>query len=106
MPLTENDYHSLGYHPTMAFSLSSGKSDTRSSSVAVKAWARKHLDLENATLIGSELTCTEPGCPPIETVIAVVDSGDGRMWKLHMPMNEVTEEMIASLDQASVHRHE
>ena len=28
------------------------------------------------TVMASELRCTEPGCPPLETVVAVLRSGE------------------------------
>ncbi|WP_324840778.1 hypothetical protein [Actinocrinis sp.] len=32
----------------------------------------------------SSPACSEPGCPPVETVIAMLDDDDGRRtWKLH-----------------------
>jgi hypothetical protein len=39
----------------------------------VKAWVREAWGLpEDAPLMVSELACSEPGCPPVETVIAVL----------------------------------
>lgn len=51
------------------------KSESAQASAQVKRWAREHLCDDDATLVVSELACTEPGCPPIETVIAVLDVG-------------------------------
>jgi len=45
----------------------------------VKQWVVAALALpESATVMVTELACTEPGCPPLETVIAVLDSADGK----------------------------
>lgn len=40
----------------------------------------------------AELRCAEPGCPPVETVVAVLGApgGSPRQWKIHKPMSEVT----------------
>jgi hypothetical protein len=44
-----------------------------------------------------ELECHEPGCPPLDTVIAAMEEGKGtRYWKLHKPIPEVTR---ADLDE-------
>src|ERR1700741_3660775 len=38
-----------------------------------QAWVRRVLNLEDdAVVMISELRCSEPGCPPLETVIAVL----------------------------------
>jgi hypothetical protein len=48
------------------------RSDTR----VLKQWVREELDLpEDTTVVVSELTCTEPGCPPLETVVSVFPEG-------------------------------
>lgn len=57
----------------------------------VKAWVTQHLDLGKNDLVSvAELTCHEPGCPPVETVVTV-HSGDGERgsWKILKPMSEV-----------------
>jgi hypothetical protein len=43
---------------------------------------------ENSAVTVQELACAEPGCPPIETKIAVLDQ-PRRSWTLHTPMSEV-----------------
>lgn len=72
-----------------------GPRPKRSSEVParVKVWAREHLGLdENVTVMVTELRCSEPGCPPLETVIAVLDGGNqNRQYKIHKPMDEVAQ---------------
>jgi hypothetical protein len=77
--------------------LSAGKSARQ-----IKGWARELLAPgEAATIIVSELRCTEPGCPPVETVIAVLRGpGDTRQFKIHRPSAEVTREDVESLARA------
>ena len=74
--------------------LSAGKSARQ-----IKGWARELLAPgESATILVTELTCTEPGCPPVETVIAVLRGpGDTRQFKVHRPSAEVTRDDVASL---------
>jgi hypothetical protein len=44
-----------------------------------------------AVVIVSELRCAEPGCPPLETVIAILDGpGRRRQVKLHKAITEIT----------------
>ncbi len=46
----------------------------------------------------AELECHEEGCPPVETVIAVLEGpGQTRQWKLHQPIESVTRDDVAGL---------
>jgi hypothetical protein len=57
----------------------------------IKAWVRAvfHLN-DKTTVLVPELECREPGCPPIETVIAVLQGpGDTRRYKIHKAADEV-----------------
>jgi hypothetical protein len=65
----------------------------------IKDWVRELLAPDEAvTVVVSELTCREPGCPPVETVIALLRSGEpGVKYKIHRAAAEVTREDIAAL---------
>ncbi len=52
---------------------------------------------EEASLMVTELQCSEPGCPPIETVIAILDEGGNRQFKVHKSASEVSEADVRSL---------
>jgi len=74
----------------------------------IKTWTEAALGLdEDAVVMVTELQCSEPGCPPLETVIAVL-AGDGRrLYKVLKPMAEVTIEDVAALpasDGSQLHR--
>lgn len=57
----------------------------------IKTWARELLAVDpDTTVLVTELHCTEPGCPPIETVIAVLAHGAPRQYKVHRAIAEVT----------------
>jgi hypothetical protein len=43
-----------------------------------------------------QLTCREPGCPPVETVIAVL-AAPPRRWALHHPLSAISDEMVTGL---------
>ena len=63
----------------------------------VKEWAREVFDAADATVLVSQLACTEPGCPPLETVIAVLRGpGHSAQYKVHRPLVEVTREDLVS----------
>lgn len=68
----------------------------------IKAWARELLAPgDSDTIMVSELACSEPGCPPIETVIAVLRGpGDATHYKLHRASAEITRDDIARLAAA------
>ncbi len=75
----------------------------------VKDWAAASFALaEDVTVMVTELRCTEEGCPPIETVIAILDTpGQPRQFKVYKPMAEVTAEDIAAVaNGTSKHHHE
>jgi hypothetical protein len=54
------------------------------------------LDSETRVML-TELECKEPGCPPVETVIAILAAGANRRWKIYKALREVAPEDIARL---------
>ncbi|MFF0435664.1 hypothetical protein ACFYU9_26065 [Streptomyces sp. NPDC004327] len=49
------------------------------------------LDDDTAVMV-RQLGCTEPDCPPLETVVAVLPmEGEARRWTLHRPADRITE---------------
>jgi hypothetical protein len=59
---------------------------------AIKEWAAEVFRLPaDSTVMIAELRCTEPGCPPLETVIAILDRpGQPRQHKIHKALSDVT----------------
>jgi len=58
----------------------------------VKTWVQQSMALpESATVMVTELACREPGCPPLETVIAILDGATQRKHTLHKAVLDVTE---------------
>jgi hypothetical protein len=54
---------------------------------ALKVRVRQMLMLpEDAVVMITELRCTEPGCPPLETVIVVMADGESKQYKIHKAM--------------------
>lgn len=55
----------------------------------LKDWVYETLTLERTVPISiSQLKCAEPGCPPLETVIAVMTQPP-QTYKIHRPAVEV-----------------
>jgi hypothetical protein len=45
-----------------------------------------------------QLACTEPGCRPVETVVAVLPmDGPARRWTLHSPVDQITSDDLRAL---------
>jgi hypothetical protein len=45
-----------------------------------------------------QLACTEPGCPPVETVVAVLaPDGPARRWTLHSPVDQITSDDLRAI---------
>ncbi|EFH80825.1 MULTISPECIES: hypothetical protein [Ktedonobacter] len=67
----------------------------------VKSWVHQalHPD-EDTSIMVTELRCSEPGCPPIETVIALLKTAHPTsQYKIHKTIAEITQEDIATLTQ-------
>ena len=58
----------------------------------IKDWAYEYLPISaEATVSVMELECREPGCPPLETVVAAMEQDkEPRQWKLHKAMPDIT----------------
>ncbi|MGF1578582.1 MAG: hypothetical protein ACFCD0_04390 [Gemmataceae bacterium] len=76
----------------------------------IRNWVSTSLGLdEDVTVMITELECTEEGCPPLETVIAILDNpGNPKQFKIHKPISEVTQEdvvkVVNSESQCSSHK--
>lgn len=61
----------------------------------IKQWTRERFQLgEDETIVVAELACAQPGCPPLETVIAfwTNDGADRHHIKIFKPALDVTED--------------
>ncbi len=65
----------------------------------VKNWVQDTLQIEDdISLLVTELRCSEVGCPPIETVIALLKPAHPTyQYKIHKPVAEITLEDITAL---------
>lgn len=65
----------------------------------IKVWTEAAFGLDDdAVVMVTELQCREPGCPPLETVIAVLArDGQRRLYKIFKPLAAVTLDDVASL---------
>jgi hypothetical protein len=60
----------------------------------IREWTRERFSLDgDATLLVTEVACSQPGCPPLETVVAFWTEGDRRHhFKVFKPAAEVLPE--------------
>ena len=60
----------------------------------VKDWTRERFGLaEEATILVTEIACTVPGCPPVDTVVAFWTKGDRRHhFRVFKPAAEVVDD--------------
>jgi hypothetical protein len=65
----------------------------------IKAWAAESLGLtDDVAVMVTELRCTEPGCPSLETVVAVLSgNGPSRQYRIHKSIADVTREDVRAL---------
>lgn len=66
----------------------------------LKVLVSKKYQLPNSTIISiAELSCNEPNCPPVETVITVrLDDGSVKSWRIVKPINEIQDSDIDNLE--------
>lgn len=63
----------------------------------IKSWVYRILEVDAGVPISiSQLACHEPGCPPLETVIAVMTQPI-QQYKIHKAVNEIDEVDICEL---------
>ena len=63
----------------------------------IKAWVYQKLELDTEITISlNQLQCSEPGCPPLETVILVM-TNPPQQYKIHKPAFQITETDIQEL---------
>jgi len=82
-----------------------GASRNPGDSARVRALVRTAIPDTDVTILVTELTCTEPGCPPTETVIALMHPGAPRQYKIHKPLVDVTASDISSAFAGDEHQH-
>jgi len=62
----------------------------------VKRWVEESLGLPaEAAVMVTELACSEPGCPPVETVVALLQAKQA-------PLQEKTHRAVLDLNRAEV----
>ena len=64
--------------------------------------SNKYKLSDNTIISIAELSCHEPDCPPIETVITVrYENGSMNNWRVAKPISEVEETDIYELEEHS-----
>jgi len=64
----------------------------------VRRWVSELIPVPPAaTVLVKEVRCHEEGCPPVETIIALLAADQPAIrWTVHAPVAEVTKEGLAS----------
>ena len=63
----------------------------------VRLWAEAGLPADDAAIVMvTELACHEPGCPPVETVIALFGGASPRTWKIPRAASDLTAADVAA----------
>jgi nitrate reductase molybdenum cofactor assembly chaperone NarJ/NarW len=64
----------------------------------VRSWTREHFKLGNEeTIMVSELPCSDPGCPPVETNVVFWSQGGRHQFKVYKPLAEVVPDDLLGL---------
>jgi len=67
----------------------------------VRAWAAEVFAVgADGSVAVTELRCSEPGCPPLETVIVIAPAGgETSQRKLHKPVAEISRGDLETLKE-------
>lgn len=77
------------------------RSDDLQALARIQGWTRSRFNLEAlAPVLVSQVTCTVPGCPPLETVVAFWTGERRHQFRLFKPMLEVLYDDIGWLMSA------
>jgi nitrate reductase delta subunit len=64
----------------------------------VRTWTREHFNLGNEeTIMVSELPCSDPGCPPVETNVVFWTQAGRHQFKVYKPLAEVVPDDLLGL---------
>jgi nitrate reductase molybdenum cofactor assembly chaperone NarJ/NarW len=64
----------------------------------VRTWTREHFNLgEGETIMVSELPCSDPGCPPVETHLVFWTPAGRHQFKVFKPLAEVVPDDLLGL---------
>jgi hypothetical protein len=88
--------------------LFSGSSKAEPGQIAiVRGWAKQVLDVPaEAFVMVRQVECRDPGCPSVETIIAILSKNDRpRQWKISKPVAEVTQRDVENLAEVSGEWH-
>ena len=61
----------------------------------IREWTRERFSLDgSAPLLVTEVACSQPGCPPLETVVAFWEDDKRHHFKLFKAVEEVTSDNL------------
>jgi hypothetical protein len=73
----------------------------------IKQWAIDLLGLgSDVAVTVMELSCTEEGCPDVETVVGILEPGCQRKFKVFKPLAEVLRDDLEKVVRKSIKEQE
>ena len=61
----------------------------------VKGWIKEVANVENATIMVTELKCKQTGCPPFETIMVIMGGAQGNQKRrIHCRLVELTKQIV------------
>ena len=73
----------------------------------IKQWTIDLLGLGNDVAVTvMELSCTEEGCPDVETVVGILEPGCPRKFKVFKPLAEVLRDDLEKVVRESIKEQE
>ena len=89
------DSGSVDAPPSAMINFQKKMPDNRRFLKMVTEWVEEALPdtMDDATVMVNEMQCFEPGCPPLETVVTLLDK-QSIVFKIFKPVREVTPEEV------------
>ena len=69
----------------------------------IRNWVADVLPVpQDAFVMVKQVECLEEGCPPVETIVAILSDHEGpKQWKIYKPISQIVQQDIQSLAQVS-----
>jgi nitrate reductase delta subunit len=59
----------------------------KNSAMAIKKWVKEKMSLDDeVTIMVTELSCSDPGCPDKETIIGIIQKDNNKKFSIKKPL--------------------
>ena len=72
------------------------RSDLARAIADVRSWVEQSICSDGSTVLVAELACHKPGCPPRETVIAILNGRGSQTWKVACPAADLSADDVTA----------